>query len=144
MSSTQKEKFPHIKTISEIFPEYYILKVNGFNDIAKDNLDEWVYFLKNSEIKGEFKAKGLVKASIELDVMKLSKQDRTEYESYIEERRITESSVRTSWFEGKLEGKTERNIEIAREMIRDGEPNVRIVKYTGLSENEIVILRTEK
>jgi len=144
LSRTQQEKFPHFETVSEIFPEYYILKVNGFNDIAKDSLDEWVYFLKNSEIKGKFKAKGLDKASIELDVMKLTEQDRTEYENYIEERRITESSVRTSWFEGKREGKTERNLEIAREMIKNGEPSERIMKYTGLAESEIAKLRTEK
>ena len=43
-----------IKKNSDIFPEYYIIKVNQFNDIAKDTLDEWVYFLKNSEVKAEF------------------------------------------------------------------------------------------
>ena len=42
------------KEISDIFPEYYIIKVNQFNDIAKDTLNEWVYFLKNSEVKAEF------------------------------------------------------------------------------------------
>ena len=35
-----------------------ITQVNQFNDIAKDTLDEWVYFLKNSEVKDDFKAKG--------------------------------------------------------------------------------------
>jgi predicted transposase/invertase (TIGR01784 family) len=99
-----------------MLPEYYILKVNGFNDIAKDTLDEWMYFLKNSNIKSEFKAKGLKKASIELNVLKLSQEDREEYESYIEDRRVTESSVKTSWIEGKVEGK----IEVAKRLILKG------------------------
>ena len=34
LSALQKKEFAHLKTVSEIFPEYYILKVNGFNDIA--------------------------------------------------------------------------------------------------------------
>lgn len=57
LSSMQKKEFINITSISDIFPEYYILKVNGFNDIAKDTLDEWIYFLKNSDIKSEFKTK---------------------------------------------------------------------------------------
>ena len=120
LSSMQKKEFINLKAISEIFPEYYILKVNGFNDIARDTLDEWMYFLKNSDIKSEFKAKGLQKASVELNVMKLSKEDREEYGSYIEERRVTESSVKTSWIEGKIEGKLEGKIEVAHRLIAKG------------------------
>lgn len=147
LSVMQKKEFINLKTVSDIFPEYYILKVNGFNDIAKNNLDEWIYFLKNSEIKSEFKAKGLSKASVVLDIMKLSKKDRAEYESYIEDRRVTESSVKTSWIEGKVEGrvegKSERNIEITLEMIKDGEANDKIRNYTGLTDDEIEKLRGE-
>jgi len=129
--------------IKSEFPEYYLLKVNGFNDIATSSLDEWIYFLKNSEIKSEFKAKGLNKAAVELDVMKLSREERSEYESYIEDRRITESSIKTSWIEGELEGIKKGKIEIAREMIKDSESNDRIRKYTGLSDEVIKSLRDE-
>jgi hypothetical protein len=99
-----------------------------------------MFFLKNSEIKNEFKAKGLCKAAVVLDIMKLSKKDRAEYESYIEDRRVTESSVKTSWIEGKIEGK----IETAIEMIHDGESNYKIRKYTGLTDEEIERLRMGK
>jgi len=40
--------------IHQIFPEYYLVKINNFNDRAKDTLDEWIYFLKNEEIKENF------------------------------------------------------------------------------------------
>jgi hypothetical protein len=53
LSIQQKQTFTK-KEISDIYPEYYIIKVNQFNDIAKDTLDELVYFLKNSEVKAEF------------------------------------------------------------------------------------------
>ena len=114
LSALQKEKLSRLERVSEIFPEYYILKVNGFNDLAKDSLDEWIYFLKNSEIKSEFKARGLEKAAKELNVMKLSSDDREAYQSYIEGRRILESSIRTSWFEGEIKGR-EAGIEIGFE-----------------------------
>ena len=153
LSLLQKKEFSNLQKVSDIFPEYYILKVNGFDDIAKNSLDEWIYFLKNSEIRSEFKAKGLVKAAQELDILKLSKEERAEYESFIEDRRVGESSVKTSWLEGKAEGKiegkaegkaegkSERNIEIAREMLHDGESVEKIIKYTGLTYEKIESLR---
>jgi predicted transposase/invertase (TIGR01784 family) len=57
LSEKQKKTFLK-ENVSDIFPEYYLLKVNQFNDVAKDTLDEWIYFLKNSEVKEGFKAKG--------------------------------------------------------------------------------------
>jgi predicted transposase/invertase (TIGR01784 family) len=30
--------------VHQIFPEYFIIKVNNFDDIAKDPLDEWIYY----------------------------------------------------------------------------------------------------
>ena len=104
LTTRQKKRFKNVETVSEIFPEYYILKVNDFDNIAKDTLDEWIYFLKHSEIKEEFSAKGLKKASEELDILKLSKTERAAYERYIEDKRVAESSIKTSWFEGKSVG----------------------------------------
>ncbi len=60
--------------MSDIFPEYYLLKVNQFDDVAKSTLDEWIYFLKNDEVKDDFKAKGLKEANDILDFMKLKKR----------------------------------------------------------------------
>ena len=116
LSASQKEKVRNIENVSEIFPEYYILKVNGFNDLAKDTLDEWIYFFKNSEIKTEFSAKGLQKAAEELDLLKLSPEERAAYDSYIEDCRVGESSIKTSWLEGKFEGK----LEVALRLVEKG------------------------
>ncbi len=44
LSRTQQELY-HAKYQQDIFTTYYVLKVNNFNDVAKDTLDEWIYFL---------------------------------------------------------------------------------------------------
>jgi predicted transposase/invertase (TIGR01784 family) len=118
----------------ELLRAHLILKVNDFNDLAEDSLDQWIYFLKNSEIKSEFEAKGLKKASVELDVLKLTAEDRKDYESYIEDQRVLESSIRTSSAEGEMKGKIAGKIEIAIEMIKAGESSDKIRKYTGLTD----------
>ncbi len=65
LSPSQKKLFGK-ETIADLYPEIYLLKVNQFDDLAKDNLDEWIYFSKNSEIKDSFKAQGLQEASEKL------------------------------------------------------------------------------
>ncbi|MBF0259684.1 MAG: Rpn family recombination-promoting nuclease/putative transposase [Desulfamplus sp.] len=137
LSPTQKNRFKNIENVANIFPEYYILKVNEFDNLAKNTLDEWIYFLKNSEIKSEFSAKGLKKAAEELDILKLSKEERAAYERYIDDRRVGESSIKTSWIEGNIKGRIEGKIEIALEMLKDSEPYDKIAKYTGLTDYEI-------
>jgi len=31
-------------SLESLYPEYYLIKINRFNDIAKDTLDEWIFF----------------------------------------------------------------------------------------------------
>ena len=79
---TQEVKF-HIEAVADIFPEYYLLKVNNFNDEANSPLDEWIYFLKHSNTKEEFAAKGIVEAKETLRVNNLSEQERVAYSRYM-------------------------------------------------------------
>jgi hypothetical protein len=64
----------------DVYPEYYILKINLFNDVAKDTLDEWIYFLKHNRIRDEFTAKGLDRAREILEYGKLTPEERAEYD----------------------------------------------------------------
>jgi predicted transposase/invertase (TIGR01784 family) len=150
LSATQKKEFSAIQSVADIFPEYYILKVNGFNDVAKNSLDEWIYFLKNSEIKSEFKAKGLVRAAKELDIMKLSKEERADYESYIEDRRVAESSVKTSWIAGEQagiekgieQGIEKGKIEVALRLIARGMPAEEAAEIAGVDQAALLCVRS--
>ncbi len=103
LSFDQQELYQKEK-IFELFPEYYLLKINQFNDIAKDSLDEWIYFLKNEEIKDEFKAKGLKQAKEQLDIMKLPEDERKAFDRYVNDLHYQASMVESSYGVGKLEG----------------------------------------
>ncbi len=81
----QKTKFG-IREVADIFPKYFILKVNNFDNVAKDTLDEWIYFLKNSELPNDCKAKGLKAAGEKLKLDQLSSDERKIYERYREDR----------------------------------------------------------
>ncbi len=140
LSLTQKRNLPELALVADIYPEYYILKVNEFDDHAHDTLDEWVYFLKNSEIRQEFSARGLRKAAEELDIMKLPEEERDNYERYLEDRRSAESSIKSSWLEGHEKGiekgVAQRTMEVARTMKGKGYSVEEIMAITGLSRDE--------
>lgn len=81
LSNAQKKLFKKEK-VRDLFPEIYLLKVNNFDDNAKDTLDEWIYFLKNSVIKKEFTAKGLKAAEEVLKVANMEEKERAEYQRF--------------------------------------------------------------
>ncbi len=126
--------------VAEIYPEYYLLKINQFDDVAEDTLDEWIYFLKNEEIKDEFQAKGLKKAKEILDVMKLSEQERKDYERYIEELRYQASMFQSHYVDGKEDGRKEGREEGEEIGIKKGEKNTKIM----IAENLLDVLTDEQ
>lgn len=145
------------KTAGELFPEFYVIKVNQFDDIAKDTLDEWIYYLKNSEIKPGSKAKGLKEAREKLLADKLPKAERDRYIRHMENLSIQNSVIFTAkddgWLEGraegiavgKAEGKAEGKVEgikegliiVAKKMLLAGEPVDKVLALTGLNREEL-------
>ncbi|MEQ8540197.1 MAG: Rpn family recombination-promoting nuclease/putative transposase [Coleofasciculus sp. D1-CHI-01] len=94
--SINQRKLFNIQEVYEIFPEYYVIKVNNFNEVAKDTLDEWIYFLKKSQIKEEFTAQGLAEAKENLLVDSLSEEERANYLRFMENRRYEISLIESS------------------------------------------------
>ena len=130
--------------VGNIFPEYYLIKVNTFDDIARDTLDEWIYFLKNGEIKDTFQAKGIKQAKTKLDILALSDKERQAYDRYVDDLHYEASMVESSYgwgvIKGTKQGKKQRSIEIAANLldILDFET---IALKTGLTIEEIKAIK---
>jgi len=98
-------------SIHQLYPEYYIIKVNQFDDVAKSTFDEWIYFLKHEEIKDSFSAKGLKEARQIFDVMRLPKTEQAEYLGFQEALRSKASLIKGNYDFGKIEGREEGRVE---------------------------------
>ena len=142
LSIQQKQTFTK-KEISDFFPEYYIIKVNKFNDIAKDTLDEWVYFLKNSEVKDEFKAKGLAEAKEVLDIMRLDKEQQYGYNRYLDYLHYKASEILSLRLVAEDKVRQDRNIEIAKNLMIKGSDDTFITDITGLTLGQIEEIRAD-
>ncbi len=139
LSVKQKELFQKA-SVSALYPEYYVIKTNRFNEIARDTLDEWIYFLKTAEIKDEFTAKGLRAASQKLDVLTLAPEDRKEYDRYLEAQRTDASFVETVKLEittAVAEALKSNKVAIAENALRKGATLAFAVDITGLSIEEV-------
>jgi predicted transposase/invertase (TIGR01784 family) len=129
----------------DLYPEYYLIKAGDFNENAiNDTLDEWVYFLKTGNVKEGFKAKGIDKAKQKLEVAKLSPRKRAAYERDTKHLHSEASWAETQNFKqeqflkkAKLEIELEKNIQFAMIMKADNEPVEKIMRYTGLSKEQI-------
>ena len=125
------------KTPSEIFPEYFVIKVNQFNDVAKDTLDEWIYYFKNNEIKDSFTAKGIDKAKELWRLDTLSEKDQKIYQRHLENLRYGASMTWTMKVDAEDKVKKARDKEIARNFKANGVDIEIIMKSTGLTKEEI-------
>jgi len=132
LSKEQKEVF---KTTypGDLYPEYYIIKVTNFNDVAKNTLDEWVYYLKNNKIKDDFTAQGLDLAREVLAYDNLSDKEKEEYDNEVKLARIKDSEIETADFNARFD----ERFKIAKNAKAIGLSTEQIQKLTGLSKEQI-------
>jgi predicted transposase/invertase (TIGR01784 family) len=149
LSKNQIEKF-NKPTPQDIFPEIYLLKVNNFDDVAKDTLDEWIYFLKNSELPDNFKAKGLKEVENKLKYEQMDTTAKQQYDAHIKHLMVSKSMIESAKFEGRHEGRQEgikkgiekgmiksKTITVVA-MHEDGFTPKQIAKYVELTEVEVL------
>ena len=95
LSDKQKDLY-NKQHVFQIYPEYWIIKAGIFNEEeVHDELDEWIYFFKTGEVKDEFTAPGLAEAKEKLNKLKLTPEERKEYEAFVERLRKIASLQQT-------------------------------------------------
>ena len=126
LSLRQREQFIR-ENAGDLFPEYYVLRVNEFDKLAKTPLDEWIAFLKTGEIADNTKTSGLSEARELLRLDHLSPKERANYEAHLSALQYQRSVIQSGWIEGKAEGKVEGLAEGKAEGLAEG-------KAEGLAE----------
>ena len=102
----------------------------------KTRLDKWLYFVKHLEdfqsIPSIFKDEVFEQAFEKAELANLGQIDLDKYENSLKVYRDLKSVIDTAFDEGKR--------DVARLMKNDSEPIEKIIRYTGLSEDEITKL----
>ena len=140
LSTFQRQQFC-VDEVYQLYPEYYILKVNDFNQWSKEPLEQWIYFLSTSDIPEDADAPGLKAAREKLQLSQMSKEEQAAYRRYLDDRVILADQIFTAKgearLEGRAEGRAEGHIEDARKMKAKGFAIEDISDITGLTAEEI-------
>ena len=136
--NTRDKGIIKIKTPEEIFPEYFIIRVNEFNKVAKTPLDEWIDYLKSGHIKEDTTAPGLQEARQKLQYLKMDKAERKAYDRHIDNIMVQNDVLDTAKMEGRAEGLQDGKKTVARNLKAMGMDIEAIAKATGLGTEEII------
>ena len=167
LSPFQQQKFS-VDAVSDLYPEYWILKVNDFSRWSRVPLEQWIYFLNTGEIPDDADAPGLDEARQKLKLDHLTREELRAYYRHLDNVVILRDNITTARGEGKLEGRaegiaegrakgiaegraegiaegraegrTEALTETARKLKAMGLPAEQIAEGTGLSIEEIARL----
>lgn len=136
LSPFQRQTF-QVDEVSDLYPEYYILRVNDFNEWSLVPIDQWIYFLNTGNIPDEADAPGLPEARQRLQLDRLSKSELEAYYRHLDNVVILRDNIITERAEGRAEGRAEEKKENARKMKSLGIEANLISQVTGLSAEEI-------
>ena len=139
LSDKQVETYSK-NNVHEIYPEYYIIKTGKFRNRINNRLDEWIYFLKNAEIKPSFSAKGLKEANEKLDAMKLPEKEQVAYDKYLRHLMNIASRNHTIEIETKeiiKKAYEDLKAELILEMEKEGVSVSKTAKIAKKTEQEI-------
>ena len=135
--------------VSQLYPEYYILKVNGFNQVAKSPLEEWIYYLNTGDIPSNATAPGLDEARKKLKLTMMTHDELKAYYRHLDNIVILRNNIITEREEGRFEGHEKglaeglaegaknKAIEVARFLKASGSAIALIMGATGLTKEEI-------
>lgn len=160
LSPFQQQKFG-VDEVSELYPEYWILKVNDFNKWSKTPLEQWVYFLNTGEIPDDADAPGLNEARKKLKLEQMTHEELATYYRHLDNVVILRDNITTARGEGFLEGESQGlkvgkaqgraqgleegrregyrrgKLEMARNLKQLGMSVADVAKVTGLTAAEV-------
>ena len=118
---TTKEKDAIVRKLpAEIFPEYFLIRVNEFNKVAVTPLEEWIEYLKTGIIRPDTKAPGLEEARQKLIYYNMDRAEQLAYDEHINAVMIQNDVLSTAAEEGRQEGREEGREEGRREGRQEG------------------------
>ena len=158
------ESTRRVATPEEVFPEYFLLIVNKFNELAKTPIEEWMSYLKDAVIRDDTTVPGLQAAREKLAYMSMTDKERRAYKDYMVSVHAAQDAIDTARADGAAEGRAEgfeegraegleagraegleagraeERIQNARKMKEHGISATVIAQVTGLTEAEIAEL----
>ena len=120
-------------------------KFNKTVDELETRFEKWLYVIKNlnklDRVPDKLREKIFDKLFESAEIAKFTTEQIRSYEDSLKYYRDIKNSIDTAKEEGKIEGKTERNVEIAKKALAKGLSIKDVSELTGMTELEIKNLK---
>lgn len=144
----------------KIFPEYFIISIPAFDDVVRNEMDEWLYVMKHDKVGEDFKSPYMKKVEDRLNVLKMTDEEKDGYYSFMKEKLTQRDSLRGAKEEGMAEGEAKgeakgrmkgiaegeakSKITIAKNLLTYGMKVEEISNITGLTNQEVKEIENSK
>lgn len=148
----------------EVFPEYFLVRVNQYAKVPESALDEWMVYLKSGIVKDDTRTPGLQQVKEKLRLLSMTTEERRAYDVHMDNIMVQNDVLDTAReeglaegrekgraeglvegrAEGREEGRTEAIDLVALNLIKIGMTDDVIKNATGLSDQCISQLRASK
>ncbi len=106
-----------------------------FDDQVRRELDEWLYVIKHSEVKPEFKSPYMHLVAEKLSILKMDTEMRNEYLNYKKVIHTYKDAIDTATDKGVARGRAEGRNEGLAEGRAEGEEDGRIKERKAIAKN---------
>ena len=141
----------------DIFPEYFFISIPSFNDIIKQEIDEWLYVMKHDDVPKNFHSPYMKIVADKLAILKMTKDERDHY--FYDRKKLysdrdeldyairqgiaqgIEQGIAEGIERGIAEGEKKAKIQIALNMLQLNVDTTIICSVTGLTTSDIEALK---
>ncbi|MEM6320977.1 MAG: Rpn family recombination-promoting nuclease/putative transposase [Bacteroidota bacterium] len=124
-----------------IFPEYYLIRVEKYKNIVRKKIDEWIYLIKNNTVKEGSTAKNIDKAVEKLAYINMSEAEKERYQQFLINLHREEDILDTARNEGEQIGfkKAAHKIQEAEDKAKQAEDKsiIAMMQNTDLTDEAI-------
>ena len=147
--TTKEKDIIEMKTPEQVFPEYFLIRVNEFNKVATTPLEEWLDYLRSGHIKDDTTAPGLQEARRQLQYMQMPREEQISYDRHLDAIMIQNDVISTAQKEGRAEGiaqgraegiaqgRAEEKLANARAFIEKGIPRDVVQQTLSLTDEQM-------
>jgi len=119
--------------LSKVLPEYFIISVPMFDGVIRQEIDEWLYVMKYSDVKEDFKSPYMKKVADRLNKLKMNEEELANYYKYVKEV-ITQRDATAA---AEARGESKKAKEIALKLLKQNTSLETVADITGLNMQQI-------
>ena len=128
---------------TDILPEYFYISVPLFNGRLEKEMDDWLHVMKYDEIPENYHSPYMAQVAEKLSILKMTQDERNRYMYYQKKLYNDRDELQAAEARGREEGREDKSIEIAINMLKQNTDPKFVASVTGLSIDDILRLKNQ-